>query len=262
MTACFSQVREIWVQLAWPDSAGAFIFVTRLTDVSATYSVATLTYSYSVHIETWHIQFISQNHKGNWGSCAVMTRLILSTAEFLQWGRVLLRDDNAQDWEEPAGPRPQEFHSAGNACSKTEPGVGTELRQRCQQALCQHKGLSGRADMLYTQKQSSCFLSSSIIYTQTQSLHFSVALLLFLLFFSISTLCFSAFAPPRFLLALHRPEQHRACACFPGSPAPGPGLAGCGARHGGIMRGGGERAGLQGSEWTAVQHGPGSAERS
>uniref|UniRef100_A0AAQ6I937 BAI1 associated protein 3 n=1 Tax=Anabas testudineus TaxID=64144 RepID=A0AAQ6I937_ANATE len=31
---CFSQVREIWLQLAWPDSAGAFIFVTRLTDVS------------------------------------------------------------------------------------------------------------------------------------------------------------------------------------------------------------------------------------
>uniref|UniRef100_A0A3P8NW68 BAI1 associated protein 3 n=1 Tax=Astatotilapia calliptera TaxID=8154 RepID=A0A3P8NW68_ASTCA len=50
VTACFSQVREIWVQLAWPDSAGAFIFVTRLTDVSATYSVATLTYSYSLCI--------------------------------------------------------------------------------------------------------------------------------------------------------------------------------------------------------------------
>ncbi|XP_037545055.1 BAI1-associated protein 3 [Nematolebias whitei] len=32
VTACFSQVREIWHQLAWPDSAGAFIFVTRLTD--------------------------------------------------------------------------------------------------------------------------------------------------------------------------------------------------------------------------------------
>ncbi|KAL0992850.1 hypothetical protein UPYG_G00099760 [Umbra pygmaea] len=31
-TACFSQVREFWNQLAWPDSAGAFIFVTRLTD--------------------------------------------------------------------------------------------------------------------------------------------------------------------------------------------------------------------------------------
>ncbi|XP_034567461.1 BAI1-associated protein 3 [Notolabrus celidotus] len=29
---CFSQVREIWLQLAWPDSAGAFIFITRLTD--------------------------------------------------------------------------------------------------------------------------------------------------------------------------------------------------------------------------------------
>ncbi|KAL6102587.1 baiap3 [Pungitius sinensis] len=29
---CFSQVREMWLQLAWPDSAGAFIFVTRLTD--------------------------------------------------------------------------------------------------------------------------------------------------------------------------------------------------------------------------------------
>ncbi|XP_029363686.1 BAI1-associated protein 3 [Echeneis naucrates] len=32
VTSCFSQVREIWLQLAWPDSAGAFIFVTRLTD--------------------------------------------------------------------------------------------------------------------------------------------------------------------------------------------------------------------------------------
>ncbi|XP_029945950.1 BAI1-associated protein 3 [Salarias fasciatus] len=32
VAACFSQVREIWHQLAWPDSAGAFIFVTRLTD--------------------------------------------------------------------------------------------------------------------------------------------------------------------------------------------------------------------------------------
>ncbi|KAI3359670.1 hypothetical protein L3Q82_014054 [Scortum barcoo] len=32
VTTCFSQVREIWVQLAWPDSAGAFIFITRLTD--------------------------------------------------------------------------------------------------------------------------------------------------------------------------------------------------------------------------------------
>lgn len=35
VTACLSQVREIWLQLAWPDSAGAFIFITRLTDVSA-----------------------------------------------------------------------------------------------------------------------------------------------------------------------------------------------------------------------------------
>ncbi|XP_076000368.1 BAI1-associated protein 3 [Genypterus blacodes] len=32
VTTCFGQVREIWHQLAWPDSAGAFIFVTRLTD--------------------------------------------------------------------------------------------------------------------------------------------------------------------------------------------------------------------------------------
>ena len=35
VAACFSQVRKIWLQLAWPDSAGAFIFITRLTDVSA-----------------------------------------------------------------------------------------------------------------------------------------------------------------------------------------------------------------------------------
>ncbi|TRY86260.1 hypothetical protein DNTS_015834 [Danionella cerebrum] len=32
ITACFSQVRVFWAQLAWPDSAGAFIFITRLTD--------------------------------------------------------------------------------------------------------------------------------------------------------------------------------------------------------------------------------------
>ncbi|XP_051244026.1 BAI1-associated protein 3 isoform X2 [Dicentrarchus labrax] len=32
VTTCFGQVREIWLQLAWPDSAGAFIFITRLTD--------------------------------------------------------------------------------------------------------------------------------------------------------------------------------------------------------------------------------------
>ncbi|KAG7492011.1 hypothetical protein MATL_G00010080 [Megalops atlanticus] len=32
VTTCFAQVQEFWVQLAWPDSAGAFIFVTRLTD--------------------------------------------------------------------------------------------------------------------------------------------------------------------------------------------------------------------------------------
>ncbi|XP_048049575.1 BAI1-associated protein 3 [Megalobrama amblycephala] len=32
VTTCFSQVREFWTQLAWPDSAGAFIFITRLTD--------------------------------------------------------------------------------------------------------------------------------------------------------------------------------------------------------------------------------------
>ncbi|KAI1896204.1 hypothetical protein AGOR_G00092400 [Albula goreensis] len=32
VTTCFNQVQQFWVQLAWPDSAGAFIFVTRLTD--------------------------------------------------------------------------------------------------------------------------------------------------------------------------------------------------------------------------------------
>ncbi|XP_030645671.1 BAI1-associated protein 3 [Chanos chanos] len=32
VTTCFSQVREFWAELAWPDSAGAFIFITRLTD--------------------------------------------------------------------------------------------------------------------------------------------------------------------------------------------------------------------------------------
>lgn len=108
----------------------------------------------------------------------------------------------------------------------------------------QHKGLSRRVDM-FTLKKSSCLLS--VIYTCTPSLHFSVALLLFLLCFSTSTLCFSSFAPPCFLLALHCPEQHRTCACFPELSAPRPGLARCGTRHGRILWGGGEGAGLQGS---------------
>uniref|UniRef100_A0A8C2X4C4 BAI1 associated protein 3 n=1 Tax=Cyclopterus lumpus TaxID=8103 RepID=A0A8C2X4C4_CYCLU len=41
VATCFGQVREIWLQLAWPDSAGAFIFVTRLTDVSAAFRIDT-----------------------------------------------------------------------------------------------------------------------------------------------------------------------------------------------------------------------------
>nr|XP_033819287.1 BAI1-associated protein 3 isoform X2 [Geotrypetes seraphini]XP_033819288.1 BAI1-associated protein 3 isoform X2 [Geotrypetes seraphini] len=32
LTTCFSQIREFWVQLAWPDSAEAFAFMTQLTD--------------------------------------------------------------------------------------------------------------------------------------------------------------------------------------------------------------------------------------
>lgn len=51
VTTCFSQVREIWLQLAWPDSAGAFIFITRLTDVSA--SVATLSSSTHKNMTLW-----------------------------------------------------------------------------------------------------------------------------------------------------------------------------------------------------------------
>lgn len=52
VATCFSQVREIWLQLAWPDSAGAFIFVTRLTDVSATSSVATHVLTSCMHTNT------------------------------------------------------------------------------------------------------------------------------------------------------------------------------------------------------------------
>lgn len=66
----------------------------------------------------------------NWKSMEISLFIFLSTKppcgntmvvcylEFLQRGCVLLRDDNTQDWEEPAGPRPQELHSAGNARSK------------------------------------------------------------------------------------------------------------------------------------------------
>ncbi|XP_028670301.2 BAI1-associated protein 3 [Erpetoichthys calabaricus] len=32
VTSCLTEVKEFWVQLAWPDAAGAFVFLTRLTD--------------------------------------------------------------------------------------------------------------------------------------------------------------------------------------------------------------------------------------
>uniref|UniRef100_A0A4W3IYC6 BAI1 associated protein 3 n=1 Tax=Callorhinchus milii TaxID=7868 RepID=A0A4W3IYC6_CALMI len=34
VVTCFSQIRNFWLQLAWPDPMGAFIFITRITDVS------------------------------------------------------------------------------------------------------------------------------------------------------------------------------------------------------------------------------------
>lgn len=125
VTACFSQVREIWLQLAWPDSAGAFIFVTRLTDVSATFSVATHAYSYPAVMLRWlfddkheprvKVEFWQSEQSWNFHWL-----IDLPPSEFLQWSRLLLWDDDTQDWAEPAGPRPQGLHSAGNACSKTE----------------------------------------------------------------------------------------------------------------------------------------------
>uniref|UniRef100_A0A668AUP9 BAI1 associated protein 3 n=1 Tax=Myripristis murdjan TaxID=586833 RepID=A0A668AUP9_9TELE len=53
VTACFSQVREIWFQLAWPDSAGAFIFVTRLTDVSATFNALCIALNNTEHVRVF-----------------------------------------------------------------------------------------------------------------------------------------------------------------------------------------------------------------
>ena len=82
---------------------------------------------------------------------------ILSVKEFLQRGCLLLGDDNAQDWEEPAGSRPQELHSAGNACSKAEQEGGHMMTWEVNVSTCsprQHKGLSRRSDMftLYTER--------------------------------------------------------------------------------------------------------------
>lgn len=52
VATCFSQVREIWLQLAWPDSAGAFIFITRLTDVSRISNVHTFMHAHPAHVKT------------------------------------------------------------------------------------------------------------------------------------------------------------------------------------------------------------------
>lgn len=72
--ACFGQVRKIWLQLAWPDSAGAFIFITRLTDVSGTAGART-----SAAGRDW------------------ISSVSVALPEFLQRGRLLLGDDDAED---------------------------------------------------------------------------------------------------------------------------------------------------------------------
>lgn len=94
VTACFSQVREIWLQLAWPDSAGAFIFITRLTDVSPTRK--------KIHEHTGrHVFFLTnvtvKTKKGKREDEFNNTTGVLSVKEFLQRGCLLLGDDNTQD---------------------------------------------------------------------------------------------------------------------------------------------------------------------
>lgn len=150
VAACFSQVRKIWLQLAWPDSAGAFIFITQLTDVSGTCTTLTAA-----------------------TGCHASSSVCVALAEFLQRGRLLLRDDDAEDGEEPAGPRLQELHGAGETSSEAVLGGGGEVNvsQRAQRESC-----SGATSAV------SC----------SRLLRFSVALLLFLLCVSTSTLCLSS----------------------------------------------------------------------
>ncbi|XP_022522382.2 BAI1-associated protein 3 isoform X1 [Astyanax mexicanus] len=59
VVACFGQVREFWTQLAWPDSAGAFIFITRLTDNFCSEAVS---YSELLKRKIERIQ-MSQDHR-------------------------------------------------------------------------------------------------------------------------------------------------------------------------------------------------------
>lgn len=54
--ACFGQVRKIWLQLAWPDSAGAFIFITRLTDVSGAAGARSPRVGIGSHLYLWRSQ--------------------------------------------------------------------------------------------------------------------------------------------------------------------------------------------------------------
>lgn len=73
-----------------------------------------------------------------------------------------------------------------------------------------------------------------------------------------SFLSFSHLPLPLFpCSALRGPEQHRARAGLPGSPAPRPGLARRGAGHGGVVWRRGEGAGVQGAQRPTLQHGPG-----
>ncbi|XP_061703344.1 BAI1-associated protein 3 isoform X2 [Syngnathoides biaculeatus] len=168
VTSCFRQVRDIWLQLAWPDSAGAFIFVTRLTD--------------------------------NFCSEAVYYSEMLT--------RKIERSQLSRD----------------------------------------HKSFIVQT----------CFFSFDLLCASTLSFSLSLPLSFFL-FFPPSALLLLLLASR---LAVRGPQRRGARTRLPGSPAPRPGLARGGARHGGVVRRRGQGAGVQGAQRAAFQHGPGPAEGS
>lgn len=137
-TRCFFQIIFNWKATKQPDKNGSQQLVSLFFKQKQSNMVSSSTIMPLLRTNTrnvWHKKQKKQKKRlvrkcWNWKSMEISLFIFLSTKppcgntmvvcylEFLQRGCVLLRDDNTQDWEEPAGPRPQELHSAGKARSK------------------------------------------------------------------------------------------------------------------------------------------------
>lgn len=149
VTACFSQVREIWLQLAWPDSAGAFIFITRLTDVSPTRKKA--------HRETFFLPVLQSKPKKESEKTSLITGLVFYLSKNFCSEAVCYSEMITRKIERSQLGRDHKSFTV-QVTPVARPDLGGHMMTwEVNVSTCsprQHKGLSRRSDMftLYTER--------------------------------------------------------------------------------------------------------------